>query len=458
MINLMPPCDLDLEQSILAGCILYENIADEIIGLISPDDFYRTSHHKIFKSIQKLANKNQKIDLPSVASSLRESKELEEIGGVVFLSQLVDSAPVPSNVSIFCEKIKNFSRLRKIINICSETSNACFDMSLESIEVINRFQTDALNLDSLIKSTFTTKEELTSQSIDRYQKARTGKTKQAISTGYGLFDKFLGGGLSGPKLVIIAARPGVGKTALMCNLIRNMCNRNTFCGCFELEMEKEALDDRWIAEAADINSMRLTQPPGPNQEEWKRIMSKAGEQSMWKLLIDDQGGIDIHELKRRARKMKKAGAQVIFIDQLSKISGNRKMSVFERNTEHVEEIGFLKKELGIPIVLLAQLNRDLEKRNDKKPVLSDLKNTGQLEEEADIVFLGYRKFVHTKDTNDETHAEWEIAKNRQGATRNIEMRFNPQRMRFDEIDFYHETEPNNANWQGRHPHKNQDFD
>lgn len=436
MNNQPPPQDLDIEQSILAGCILYNGMADEALDIISPDDFYKTAHRKIFNSIKLLNNKNKAIDLPSVAMALKESNKLDEIGGGVYLAHISDTAPLPSNMPSFCERLKNLSNLRKIINICNNTSNTCFDTSIDLTEIINKFQSEALNLETSTSSSFITKEELTNQSIERYTKAKDGKAEQALPTGYPTFDRFLGGGFCGPKLIIIAARPGVGKTAIMCNLIKNMCSRNIFCGVFELEMQKEELDDRWISEDADINTMRLTQPPGPSAPEWSRIMSKASEQSTWRLLIDDHGGIDIQELKRRCRKMKKEGAQIIFIDQLSKISGNRKMSVFERNTEHVEELGFLKKEIGIPIVLLAQLNRDLEKRNNKKPIPSDLKNTGQLEEEADVILLGYRKYIHTKDKADETYAEWEIAKNRQGATWNVEMSFNPQRMRFDEIYKY----------------------
>jgi len=454
----MPPCDLDIEQSILAGCMMFEGIADEALDIIIPEDFYRTSHRIIFQVIQELSFKNHSIDIQIVASTLKDKNQLDEIGGAVYLANISDTAPVPSNVSVFCEKLKNLARLRQIITICANSHAICFDPSINSVDVINKFQTEALNLDEHIKSSFTTKKELTNQSIERYQELRTGKTERAISSGYRLIDKFLGGGFRGPKLVIIAARPGAGKTAFMCNLIKNMCNKNVYCGAFSLEMQKEELDDRWIADGADINPMNLTQFPGPDSEDWVKIMDAASDQEGWKLLIDDQGGLSIDELKRRARKMKKAGVQIIFIDQLSKIGGKRNMSVFERNTEHVEELGFLKKEIGLPVVLLAQLNRKLEDRNDKKPILSDLKNTGQLEEEADIVFLGYRKFIHTRDPADETHAEWEIAKNRQGATWNIGMHFNPQRMRFEVLDRDYSEEVErygNKGFDGRAQHKNQ---
>lgn len=440
----IPPHDFDIEGSILSGCLLYSDLLDVAIDLIIPEDFYKTANSIIFSAIKGLLNNQHEINEISVVVYLKESKEIEKVGGVSYVASISETYPIPANMATFCEKLKNLSRLRKIINVCMSTSQQCFDCSMDSTEIINTFQTSALNLDDEIKSDFITKEELTTQSLERYQQINNGKTDTSIKTGYPTLDKYLGGGFKGGKLVIIAARPGVGKTALMCNLVANMCSHGVSCGVFSLEMDKEDLDDRWIASEADMNTMKLSQPPGPAQDEWNRILRAADHQSFWPLLVDDRGGLTIEDIKRRARKMVKAGAQIIFIDQLSKIGGNRKMSVFERNTFHVEEIGSLKKSLKIPVVLLAQLNRDLEQRTDKKPQLSDLKNTGQLEEEADIVLLGFRKFIHTKKEEDRSHAEWDIAKNRQGATRNLEMFFNDKRMRFDEIAaHYNQYDRNN---------------
>jgi replicative DNA helicase len=280
-----------------------------------------------------------------------------------------------------------------------------------------------------------TKAEITRESIERYEGLNKGATAKAVPTGFPIMDNYLGGGFRGGKLVIIAARPGVGKTTLANNMMKNMCRAGYCCGYFSLEMDSAENDDRWIAADSNVNTMKLYSEPGPSQEEWKRIIETAQRQSDWHLLIDDTGGLKIGEIKRRARQMVKAGAEIIFIDQLSKIGGKRNLSTFERNSEHVEELAFLKKELRIPIVLLAQLNRDLEKRQHKKPMLADLKNTGQLEEDADIALLGYRPGLYEQELPvDPEPAEWEIAKNRQGATRNIEMMFRRSRVKFYEVE------------------------
>ena len=424
----IPPHNLEIEQSILAGCILYPDMREEAISQNIGNGFYRTAHRDIFAAISDMVKSGLPVDLVSLADHMRTHGLLEKSGGAVYLARLTDENPIPSSIPHYCDQLKKYSTLRRIINLCQKTSQECFNATtINSDDVIDRFQSLSLELDDEIKADFITKAELTQESVDRYSALRSGKSIKAVRTGFETMDRMTGGGFRGPKLVIIAARPGVGKTSLMCNLIQNQARRGVCVGVFELEMPACDLDDRWISSGTGINSMKLSTEPGPDSDDWKRIMDAADVQSAWNVMIDDTGGLTIQELRRRARKMRKAGAEIIYIDQLSKIGGNRNMSAFERNTLHVEEIGFLKKEIGIPIVLLAQLNRDLEKRNNKKPILSDLKNTGQLEEEGDIVLLGYR---HDED---QSLAEWEIAKNRQGSTFNIPMRFDAKLTKFYEI-------------------------
>jgi replicative DNA helicase len=184
-------------------------------------------------------------------------------------------------------------------------------------------------------------------------------------------------------------------------------------------------------------SKRSRSERGEKVELRNRILQAAEQQSEWRLMVDDNQA-DISELRQKIRQMVKAGAEIIFIDQLSGIGGNRKKDAWERNSEHVEELKFLKKELRVPIVLLAQLNRELEKRNNKKPILSDLKNTGQLEEDADIVLMGHRPYLYPdahgkRDNAIKDYAEWEITKNRQGAEWNIKMKWWEKYQLFQEI-------------------------
>jgi replicative DNA helicase len=217
-------------------------------------------------------------------------------------------------------------------------------------------------------------------------------------------------------------------------LCRNMASRGHCVGVFELEMSRDELDDRWFSMMTGINSAKLATGHGLSADEWEKITRAAEQKHEWNMLIDDTGGLTIEQLRRRAKRMVRDGAEIIFIDQLSKIAGNRKLSSYERNTLHVEEIGWLKKELGIPIVLLCQLNRQLEMRTVKYPVLSDLKLTGQIEEEADMVFLGHREYPYTRNDADLHTAVWDLAKNRGGPTYRFEMRWEPRLTTFYEIE------------------------
>jgi len=426
----IPPQMIEIEESILSGCLLYPEIMKEAVDLLHPSDFYRGDHQRVFETIVELNKKNEPVDLVTVASTLAGA--IENIGSKI--AYLTDQ-PIPINVEPYAKKIINCRQLRDMQAAFSTAINACYDQNADYDEVLSATNQKLNEIDAGGASeSFISMKELTLQSSDRYEAIKDGAGIPGVMTGYPTIDR-LTGGLKGSKLIIVAARPGMGKTAFMCNMIGNMACHGDMTGVFSIEMDKEDLDDRWNASEAGINSSVFHAGYGLDKESWRKLTSVFSRKFDWPVLIDDTGGLKINELKRRARRMVRMGAKVIFIDQLSEIRPGRDMkskAPWEINTHHVEELGFLKKELKIPIVLLAQLNRELEKRNNKKPMLSDLKNTGMLEEKADIVLLGYRKFPYTRKPEDLNHAEWEIAKHRGGATWNIHMHWQPKFTRFVE--------------------------
>lgn len=434
MIDLLPPQNIEAEQSILSSCMLDPKAVETSIDIISSDDFYKTAHGKIYSAIKSLYHNKKPVDSVSVAEELITSGNIELIGGGAYLYQLLNECPMAVNIEHSCNIVKTKSQARRFIQSASKYVRSCYESSdTDLAQILDDAQSEIIQIGMDMKAdSFTTMKDLTEQSIDRYQALNEGKAKGGIKTGFQTFD-ILTGGLKGSLLMIMAARPGIGKTAMMCTMVKNVAQRGEMAGVFELEMDKEALDDRWMAQATGINSMRFRYGTGPNREEWIKITDVAEDKYSWPVLIDDSGGMKIGELRRRIRQMVRMGCGIIFIDQLSFIqSSDRKLKEWEYNTRHVKALGFIKKELRIPIVLLCQLNRDLEKRGNKKPVLSDLKMTGQLEEEADIVLLGYRKHPYTKKEEDVNHAEWEIAKHRNGPTRNIKMNWHPKTQSFTE--------------------------
>jgi replicative DNA helicase len=429
-----PPHNADMEASILAGCMLFADVRDDVLDSLSEHDFYRIEHQRVYQAICKLAAKGT-VDMLSVADQLKADGSKDPAG---LVSKITDT-PVPVDHLQTCDTIRRYAHLRHIIDICTSTLRAAYSGNTAEYDLVAAmFQSQALSVGDGLKASWVEKEALTLESLTRYEDLRDGAKSPAIRTGYRDLDRVTGGGFRGGKLIIVAARPAVGKTALMCNLVANMCNTGACVAVFTLEMSRQDIDDRWIAAGAKVNVIKLTTEPGPDFDEWERINAAADRQMQWRLFVDDTPATST-ELVRRIKRVRKQGAEIVFIDQLSAIAGNRNKDTWERNTEHVEALKFLKKEINIPIVLLAQLNRDLEKRSDKRPQLSDLKNTGQLEEDADIVILGYRPFIYSGDESVKHLAEWNVAKNRQGPTFNIRMHWRGECQLFNDID-YHERD------------------
>lgn len=437
----IPPQNIEIERSVLSGCLQYPDFLEDAVDSILPEHFYKTPHQKLFSTIIQQYRQKNPVDSASLFTALKENKLLGEVGGATYLAQLLD-IPIPSNMEYACEKLREVATLRKTIEICNKTIIACFD-NQNPKEVIDTIQKEILSVDDFSVDNFITMKELTPQSIDRYENADKGNGDYKLKTGFYEFDTLIGG-LSGSKLIIIAGRPRMGKTAIMLNMAQYMAQRGDMVGIFEIEMDKEDLDDRLMSNLTGINTIKLQSGKYLGATDWQKITEAAGKKYDLPIIIDDTGGLKIQELKRRSRKMKKMGCKIIFIDQLSKIIGNRKKSKFEEVSEIVEEISHLKKELRMPIVLLAQINRQAITRTGKRPMLEDLKNTGQLEEDADIVVLLHRPFVYTKDPNDEGHALFDVAKAKGAPEREINLYWDGKTTSFsnppqDEHQNYHDS-------------------
>ena len=428
----LPPQNIDVEQSVLAGCLLFQEPMEAALDIIRPTDFYRTAHQTIFQVIQVLHAGKKPVDLQTVAESLRGQNKLDEVGGATYLSELTE-VPMAVSMEHYCGIIRKKAVAREMIAACHDTIKNCFEANDDTLsDVIDQSQSRILEIGiDIDKIKFLTMLELTVSAMDRYEDLNMGKRESGVKTGFEGID-LCTGGFHGSKLVIIAARPRIGKTALMTNMARNMALNGKQVGVFSIEMDVDDIFDRFLSRETGINSMRLGMGTGPGPDDWSKIVDAASRMSEYQILFDDTGGLTIQELKRRARLMRKAGVDIIFIDQLSKIKGDRRKSKFEEATAIVEQLADLKKELRIPVVLLAQINRRAEDRDNKKPTLADLKNTGQIEEDADIVLIGHRAYEYTKAEDQKDKAVWEIAKHRGGPCRNINMKWHAKTTTFSD--------------------------
>ncbi|MDY6905583.1 MAG: DnaB-like helicase C-terminal domain-containing protein [Thermodesulfobacteriota bacterium] len=423
----IPPQSIDAEQALIAALLIGDNGAADVVEGLVPGDFYKTAHQKIFQAAQWCYRRHKKTDTVLIKNRLQETGELEVVGGAVILSDIMENAACAVHVGQYIQIIREKADCRALIDICKKTIQAAYE-SQDFEAVRDNHEALVLKIGAGGGDAFQNSESLTMGALDRYEKLSKGTGPAPLLTGINDLDA-LTGGLRGPVFVIIAARPGVGKTALMSTFARNMARAGKKVGLFSIEMSAGELQDRFFSMETGLNSTRFT-TGGPQGDEWDSVVAAADRISSWPMIIDDTGGLSIGRLRRRCRAMRRQGVQIIFVDQLSKIRGGEGRSEYERKTDVVNQLAELKKELGIPVVLLAQINRNVEGRASKAPMLGDLKSTGALEEDADIILLLHRDFPHTKNPDHKHSAELELAKHRAGPVHTIDLWWEPKNTEF----------------------------
>jgi replicative DNA helicase len=425
------PNNPDYERAILSLLIGPTSSRDdhaEIFDSLSEEDFYNERHKKIFVTCRQLHELKAPIDAVTVTEALEN--KIDGMWGS-FISQIIEVLPA-SDIQFFSGKLRTYSTTRKALDLSSKfidmiKAPGAFD---NLNELLDAHQRDILQL-GIMRNVhgFERAYNLAVDTLQRYRDLSLGHTLPALPTGYEKLDRLIH--LRGSKLVIIAARPSVGKTAFAGNLIRNLAAEEHKTALFELEMDGEEILDRWISMETGINLVKISHGRLAKPEEWTRILQANENISKWPVLIDDEGGLQISELKRRIRIAKKEGCEIVFIDQLSQIRGPGSTE-YERNTWIVQELSKLKKELHIPIVLLCQINRKIEESSNKKPRLTMLKTTGALEEEADIALLLDRPYTYTGKPEDRARAIIDVAKQRGGPTGSIEIEWDGSTVTFRE--------------------------
>lgn len=428
------PHNLEAEKMVISAILQYPEIVPELVDMIEPGDFYNPKHGIIFRGVRDLVTRKEPVDLATIADTV--DVQFPTVGS--YLSEIAEKAPT-SQVQNHVRLVLEHSALRQAISLCQKSMSDLYNCNGNASDVIDEIQTKFLQLGVRgTKQQYETMRELMHQTIDRYKSLREGK-ERGIKTGFFLLDQATGG-FRGSQFIVIAGRPGMGKSSLVLNMA-DYCGQCAIpCGIFSLEMDKEEWNDRHITLKTGISTSRLNKDGGADASDWQSIMNAASVIAEYPIMLDDNGGLTVAEIKRRARLMVKNGARIIFIDQLSKIRGRGK-DRFEKAANVVNELSTFPKEVRIPIVLLAQINREAERRGGQdvtrwthKPAVSMLKDTGTLEEDADIVLLVYRPYVYTKAREDDGFVNVEIAKHRGGPTLDIELKWDGRRMAFSNPD------------------------
>ncbi len=443
-----PPHDIDAEESVLSAVFINNNNLFDIMEILSPDDFYKGAHKKIFRVILELASREEPADLVTVANALKEKGELESIGGAAFLASISDSAPVAVNAVHYARIIRGKATLRLLIDASSKIIENCLEESGDVEEIIDYAESEIFKIsEKKTGSSFQNLGHLIDLNIDKLEEQQ-GKDGglSGLSTGYTRLNNITSG-LQGSDLIILAARPSMGKTAFALNIARNVAlEERRPVAVFSLEMSNEQLSMRLLTSEARIDSNRL-RTGFISQEDWRNATQAAGLLNEIPIFIDDTPNISAMDVRAKARKLlqKQGDLGLVIIDYLQLMKSPFKS---DRRDLEIAEISrslkALAKELNIPVVALSQLNRMLEQRADKRPMMSDLRESGALEQDADIIAFIYRDEVYNKEPDNPKKgmAEIIVAKNRNGAIGTALMHFHGQYTRFEELapDFYQDVQ------------------
>jgi replicative DNA helicase len=445
------PASLDAEKSIL-GAILLDNLAfNEAAEKIRAEDFSLDSHRRIYSRMAELIDAGRAVDIVTLSEELARRKEVEAIGGVAYLASLTEGLPRRISIDEYVRIVKDKSLLRQLMGICSEAIARASDQSDEALEVLNAAESSLLEVTERgITSGFAGIPEIVRDSfgtIDNLYKQ--GREITGLETHYKDFDRMTSG-LQKSELIIIAARPSMGKTAWAINIAENCAVKNgTVVAVFSLEMSKESLLRRMLASQAMVNSRHIQMGylAGNSREKLTRALDELVDS---KIFIDDTPGISLSEMRAKARRLRQiqGSLDLIVVDYLQLMSATAVGSGGKRFENRVQEVSAisrglkaLAKELKVPVIALSQLSRASEKREgNKKPMLSDLRESGSIEQDADVVAFIHRDSYYNKDENGEEDpdtkgkAEIIIAKQRNGPTGSVHLAFLSDYTRFENLE------------------------
>ena len=432
----LPPQNLDAERAILGGMLIDNEAISRVIEILRPEDFYREAHQEIYATILNLYSANEPSDLLTITNALKKEGKLDQVGGAKFLSSLVDQIPTAAHVGHYAKIIREKAILRSLIDGATEIVTRGYEEEKSVAEFLDHAESIIFDIASrqvsqgfhamkdVVKSSFKTIELL-------YEKK---ELVTGVPSGFTDLDR-LTSGLQPSDLVIIAGRPSSGKTAFALGIAEYAaCESKVPCAIFSLEMSKEQLVQRLLCSRSEVDSYKL-RGGFLAESDWPKLTRAAGSLSDAPIYIDDSPVLTVLEMRAKARRLKKEkNLGLIVVDYLQLVRSNHRMDSREREIAEISRgLKALAKEIHVPVVALSQLNRAVENRNDKRPMLADLRESGSLEQDADIVMFIYRDEMYNTESVDAGKAEIIIGKQRNGPTGRVNLAFRAQFTRFDNL-------------------------
>ena len=438
----VPPQSIEAEQSVLGAMLIDKEAIAKVTEVLNADDFYREAHRVIFTAMLELYNKNEAVDLITVTDILRRDNKLEDIGGIAYITSLANIVLTAANVKYHADIVAEKSVLRQLVKVSTEIAAMGYEANDEVGVLLDTAESRILEISNRKKKAdFTPISAVLMDSVQSIEKLLNNKGGlTGIPTGFNDLDK-LTSGLHPSDFIILAARPSMGKTALALNIVQNVALRAhkrvggdpRSVAFFSLEMSKEQLVNRMLCAEASIDSQRL-RIGEMSDKDWDALWAACDTMSKAKIYIDDTEGITVMDMRSRARRLKaEHGLDLIVVDYLQLMQGSGKRNTSGDRQQEVSEISrslkALARELDVPVLALSQLSRGVEARQVKRPMLSDLRESGSLEQDADIVAFLYREDYYNPETENK-HTELIIAKHRNGPVDTVNLFFHKQFTKF----------------------------
>lgn len=439
----LPPQNLEAEESVLGSLLLQKDAILKVAPILLSDDFYRDHYGMIYGAMVALFEKRVPIDLVTTAEELERNNQLESIGGPEVLATLVARVPSTAHVVHYANIVKEKAILRRLISAGSKIVQIGFDQAIEASAALDQAEHTLFGISQkFFDKSFIPITELLTESFERIDVLHKNKGSiRGMPTGFKDLDNLLAG-LQKSDLLILAARPGMGKTAFALNIAQNAAvDGKKSVALFSLEMSKEQLVDRMLCSQAGIDSWRL-RTGNLDEEDFSKLNYGMGVLSEAKIFIDDSPLATITEIRAKARRLQmEQGLDFIVIDYLQLMQGSRVGGGEANRVQEISEISRglkgLARELNVPVMALSQLSRAVEQRHPKIPQLSDLRESGSIEQDADVVMFLYREDYYEKDTENQNIAELLIRKHRNGPTGDIKLYFQPEQTRYFTLDKAH---------------------
>ncbi len=436
-----PPQNIEAEQCLLGCLMLDKNAIVKVTDFINAQDFYKETHKEIFQAMIDLFEKMEPIDIVSVSTRLREKEKLEQIGGSGYLTSLINTVPTATHTANYAKIVREKKVLRDLIEASHEIGLDAFDESQDVDLLLDKAEKRVFSIGQRsLTQAFVPIKDILGETFERIdQLSKNQGSFRGVPTGFRQLDNKLAG-LQKSDLIILAARPSMGKSSMALDIARNIAIfQNLPVGIFSLEMSKDQIVDRLIASQANIDLWKLRTgrlKDDAQDNDFSRIQSAMGTLSEAPIYIDDMGTTNILQMRAMSRRLQsETGLGLIIVDYLQLMDTNNKNATpLQQVTENSRALKSLAKELNIPVLVVSQLSRKVEERTPHRPMLSDLRESGAIEQDADVVLFIYRDDKYNENSLEKNIAEIIVAKHRNGPTGMVKLYFDEQRVSFRNLE------------------------